>query len=155
MTLTHCQKIANWVTQRIHTYVDLGAEATSAAAEGLSSLSTVFFGAPAAHAWARTTVLSMIKCSISGSSTKQACICSQMPLSHQRANRLYTLFHSPYCSGSKRHWAPLRAIHRTPSTKRRQLASRPTYTLGDVRKKHRILDHCSSGSLIFIGPIMP
>jgi hypothetical protein len=40
--------------------------------------------------------------------------------------RLYTLFQLPYTSGNKRHWAPLRAIRSTPSTKRRRLASFPT-----------------------------
>jgi hypothetical protein len=46
---------------------------------------------------------------------------------HQRTNRLYTLFQAPYSAGSKRHCAPLRLIHFTASTKRRQeCSSRPT-----------------------------
>lgn len=154
MSLTTCQKIAQWITQRINAYMDLGAEPSPASAEGLGCLSAVFLGAPAAQEWARTIVLSIIKCSMSGSAMKWECICSQMPLSHQRANRLYTLFHLPYCSGSSRHCAPLRVTHKTPSTNRRQSASWPTYTLGHARRKLSIFDHCSSGSLIAIHSII-
>jgi hypothetical protein len=135
--------------------VDFCAEPAAASPQGLGCLPAVFFGAPAAHGWARTTVLSRIRCSMSGSSTKWACICSQMPLSHQRAKRLYTLFHLPYAAGSKRHCAPLRMIHSTPSTNRRQPASCPIYMSGHVRRKPRIFDHCSSGSFTVMGLIMP
>ena len=51
-------------------HVDLGAEPAPAAAQGLASLSPVFGGAPAAHGCARTTVLSMIRYSRSGSPEK-------------------------------------------------------------------------------------
>ena len=58
------------VAQAVHAHVDLGAEPAPAAAQGLASLSPVFGGAPAAHGCARTTVLSMIRYSRSGSPEK-------------------------------------------------------------------------------------
>lgn len=60
---TETQRIA----QAIYRDMDFGGEAASAASEGLL---TVFFWAPAAHAWARTIVLSIMPCSMSGSSAK-------------------------------------------------------------------------------------
>jgi hypothetical protein len=150
MPLTGGQDETQRVAQCIGAYMDFGTEPTPAPSKSLLCLSSVFWGAPAAQGWARTTVLSRIRCSMSGSSTKWLCIRSQTPVSHQRAKRLYTLFHLPYSSGNKRHWAPLRVIHSTASTKRRHSGSLPTYTLGHVRRKLSIFDHCSSGSLIFM-----
>lgn len=57
------------VAKSVYTNMDLCAEPTSTATESLRYLPSVFFEAPAAEGWARTTVLSMIRCSISGSST--------------------------------------------------------------------------------------
>ena len=53
------------VSQSIHRHMDLSGESTSAASE---SLLAVFFSAPAAQGWARTIVLSIMPCSMSGSS---------------------------------------------------------------------------------------
>ena len=70
MSLTTSQAKAQRVAQGIHAHVDFGAETTSAATERLFALASVFFNAPAAHGWARMTVLSRIRFSISGSSAK-------------------------------------------------------------------------------------
>lgn len=58
------------ITQSIYTDVDFGAEAAPAPTQSLGRLTTPFFEAPAAPGWARTMVLSMSKCSMSGSWTK-------------------------------------------------------------------------------------
>jgi len=155
MPLTAGQGKAQRIPQGIHAHVDFGAEPASASSKCLDSLSTVFWGAPAAQGWARTTVLSSIRYSKSGSSMKWMCIRSQIPLSLQRAKRLYTLFQLPYAAGNKRHCAPLRIIHSTPSTNRRQSASCPTYMSGHVRKNSKILAHRSSDSFTLMGTIMP
>jgi len=55
------------IPQPIHRHMDFGGESASAASE---SLLTVFFSAPAAQGWARMIVLSIMPCSISGSSAK-------------------------------------------------------------------------------------
>lgn len=68
MPLATRQAKAQGIPQGIHTHVDFGTEPASAAAERLFGLATVFFDAPAAHGWARITVLSRIRFSISGSS---------------------------------------------------------------------------------------
>ena len=56
------------VAQAVHAHVNLGAEPAAAPAQGLGRLTTLLGGAPAAPRCARTTVLSMIRCSISASS---------------------------------------------------------------------------------------
>ena len=56
--------------QAVHAHMNLGAEPAPAAAQGLGSLSPVLGGAPAAQGWARTTVLSMMTYSRSGSPEK-------------------------------------------------------------------------------------
>src|SRR5690606_2622978 len=62
--------------------------------------------------------------------------------------RLYTLFQFPYSTGSNRHCAPLRLIHFTASTNRRQACSSlPRYAFGSCFKKSRIFAHCLSVSL--------
>ena len=109
------------VAQSVHTQVDFAGEATAA-----SALAPLLRGAPAAQGWARIMVLSNRRCSMSGSLVKVSCIRFQTPCSHQRRKRLYTVFHRPYSSGSARHWAPVRAIHKIPVRKRRQFSSCPT-----------------------------
>lgn len=64
------QQKAKGVAQGIYTGVDLGAEPSPAASEGLAGLPASFFGAPAAQGWARTMVLSSKIFSISGSLAK-------------------------------------------------------------------------------------
>lgn len=67
VALTCGEAETQWITQAIYRDMDFGREAASAASEGLFP---VFFWAPAAHAWARTIVLSIMPCSMSGSSAK-------------------------------------------------------------------------------------
>ena len=64
------QNEAQGVAQTIHAHMDLGAEPTAAPAQGLGCLATLWGGTPAAQGWARTTVLSMLRYSRSGSSAK-------------------------------------------------------------------------------------
>ncbi len=70
MTLSGTQAQPQRIAQTIDGDVDFGAEPTATTAQRLFSLTTVFFVAPAAHAWARTIVLSIIPFSISGSAAK-------------------------------------------------------------------------------------
>lgn len=62
-----CQRKAQRVAERIDTDMDLGAEPAAAPSQRLGRMPTVFLGAPAAEGWARTMVLSRIRCSRSGS----------------------------------------------------------------------------------------
>ena len=71
MGLSSGQQELQRVAQRVHAHVDLGAETASAPAQGLGFLPPLPGGAPAAQGWARTTVLSMIRCSKSGSPAKR------------------------------------------------------------------------------------
>lgn len=64
------QQQAQRIAQSIDTDVNFGADATTTRAYRVLRLAAVFFTAPAAHGWARTMVLSRIRCSISGSSAK-------------------------------------------------------------------------------------
>ena len=58
------------VAEPVDAYMDLRAEPTPAATKGLRPLTSGFFDAPAAQGWALTIVLSMMRCSMSGSSTR-------------------------------------------------------------------------------------
>src|SRR5215813_10897766 len=73
--------------------MDFATESTMTAPERLLP---AFFCAPAAHAWARTMVASIIPCSVSGSVANAASMRSHTPAAHQRTKRLYTLFQAPY-----------------------------------------------------------
>ena len=150
MTLTSSQCEPKRIAQTICTYVDFGAESPSASSQRLAFLAAVFFGAPAAQGWARTMVLSTSKFSMSGSSAKWPIMRSQTPLSHQRENRLYTLFQFPYSSGRNRHWAPLLNTHSTPSMKRRHWSSLPTYRSDWLLRKLSIFSHSRSDSFAFM-----
>ncbi len=55
------------IPQSIYCDMDFGGKSASAASEGLLAM---FFSAPAAQGWARTMVLSIMPCSISGSLAK-------------------------------------------------------------------------------------
>src|SRR5262249_54329776 len=66
----------------------------------------------------RMTLESKINHSRSGSRNSRK-IRSQIPLRAHRSNRLHTEFQLPNRSGRSRHWAPVFAIQRTASTKRR------------------------------------
>lgn len=79
MTLTGRQQKAQRVSQAIDAHVDFGAKAAATASERLGALVTVFLGAPAAQGCARTTVLSMIRYSMSGSAAKCSSISAQTP----------------------------------------------------------------------------
>ncbi len=151
MTLSGGQRKAQWVAQRIGAYMDFAAKSASTPPKRLSFLPTVFLAAPAAHGCARTIVLSTSTFSMSGSSAKWRNIRSQTLCSHQRANRLYTLFHFPYSGGNKRHCAPLLRTQSTPSIKRRHSVSSPTYTDEQVRRKLSIFNHFLSDSFTVMG----
>ena len=62
-----CQRKSQGVAERIDADVHLGAEPATAPSQGLARVPTVFLGAPAAEGWARTMVLSRMRCSRSGS----------------------------------------------------------------------------------------
>ena len=70
MLLSPSQDEPQGITQGIHAHVDLGAKPAAAPAQGLGCLATFLGGAPAAQGWARTTVLSMMRHSRSGSAAK-------------------------------------------------------------------------------------
>lgn len=70
MPLPSRQQETQRVAQGIYIDVDFGAEPTSTAPQSVGRLATVFFEAPAAHGWARTTLLSRSTFSMSGSSAK-------------------------------------------------------------------------------------
>ena len=70
MLLSTSQDEPQGITQCIHAHVDLGAKPATVPTQGLGCLSTFLGGAPAAQGWARTTVLSMMRHSISGSSAE-------------------------------------------------------------------------------------
>lgn len=89
-------------------------------------------------------VLSGMTASRSGLAVQWSCSRCQMPLSHHRENRWYTVFHLPYRSGSSRHCAPDRAIQWTPSMKRRHCASLPEYTSRAAHRHAYTLTHWSS-----------
>jgi hypothetical protein len=108
------------VAKRVTGSMDLAGKAATRAAKSLVSL--IFF-APAAQAWARTTVLSSISHSTSASLLNPSSKARQTPFSCQRAKRLQTLFQGPNSSGSKRQAQPARAIQSTVSTNRRVAAS--------------------------------
>ena len=70
MPLTAGQKKAQRIAQGIYAGVDFGAEPSSTTSERLGGLPSFFWEAPDAQGCARTTVLSSMMFSISGSSTK-------------------------------------------------------------------------------------
>lgn len=70
MPLPAGQQKPQGIAQRIYVGMDFGTEPAPAAAKGLFSLPAFFWGAPAAHGCARTTVLSSKVFSMSGSSIK-------------------------------------------------------------------------------------
>ena len=146
MTLTRREPHTQWIAQGIYTGMDFAGEPASAASEGLSVCTTVFFSAPAALGCARTIVASTSTLSISASAAKWVSMASQIPASHHRANRRYTLFHFPYSLGSSRHCAPLRSTHNTPSRKRRQPRTLPILTSFRPRRYVCIFAHSLSFS---------
>lgn len=70
MPLAAGQKKAQRVPQGVHGHMNFGTKPAPTAAQRLFCLSAVFFEAPAAQGWARTTVLSRSPFSRSGSSAK-------------------------------------------------------------------------------------
>ena len=68
--LSSSQDEAQGIAKTIHAHVDLGAEPTAAPSQGLGCLATFLGDAPVAQGWARTTVLSMMRYSISESPAK-------------------------------------------------------------------------------------
>lgn len=70
VVLARRQQKAQRIPQPIDADVNFGTEATTTIADGLFRLTAFFFKAPAAQGWARTMVLSRMRCSRSGSSAK-------------------------------------------------------------------------------------
>src|SRR5262249_56539572 len=109
------------VPEAVDTAVDLRAEAAPAAAQRLLALAAgavPLFLAPAAQGWARTAVESRTRTSRSGS-RRAARIGSQRPALAQRSKRRHWVLPLPRRSGRSAQAAPVRAIHRTASMKRR------------------------------------
>src|SRR5882757_535292 len=115
--LTRRQDELDRVAQGIDGDVDLGGKAPTRSAQRLI-LIYPFFSAPAACWCARTTVLSRISHSRSGSWSVSKTRC-HTPLVAQRSNRFQTEFQGPNRSGRSRQGAPVLAIQRTALTKRR------------------------------------
>ena len=68
--LTPAQDESQGIAQAVHAHVDLGAEPAPAPAQGLGCLALFLGGTPVAQGWAQTTVLSMMRYSMSGSAAK-------------------------------------------------------------------------------------
>ena len=119
VVLSRGQPKPQWIAQRIDADMNFGGKSTPTTPQGLIGLSTSGFGCSCGAGMGTHNrainhqVLQIWLVSNIGPHF------FQIPCSHQRAKRLYTLFHFPKLVGSKRHCAPLRIIHSTPSTKRR------------------------------------
>jgi|SRR5947208_11496933 len=125
MGIAGSEREAGWIAERIDGGIDLGGQPAFAAPDRFVA---PFFGAPALCWWARTTVLSIIAYSLSGSAAKCSNICSQTPVLAQRLKRRCVLFQSPKRSGRSRQGAPQRYRHSTASTNSRlSLAFAPTW----------------------------
>src|SRR5262249_47782611 len=121
------QRQGDGVAQGGKAAVDLGAEAPAATAQSLFVLATgtvPLFFAPAAQGWARTAVESRISHSRS-SSRKASSTRVHTPWRAQRSNGRQTLLGLPKRSGKSSHGIPVRATHRTASTKRRLSRATP------------------------------
>ena len=124
MALSCGQEGSQRITSAINGEVNLATEAAATPPERLLAVFFVRLRHRDGHAqsWRQS---SHARCR--GALASAANNRSQTLASHQRTNRLYTLFQSPYSAGSKRHCAPLRLIHFTASMKRRQeCSSRPS-----------------------------
>ena len=75
--------------------MDFAAESAPAPFQAQFLLSVPFFEPPAAHIWARTTVLSGMTAAMSGSWTKCFNMSAQTPFASQRADCLKKLLHLP------------------------------------------------------------
>ncbi len=132
MTLPCCEAQAQGVTRCIYTGMDFTGEPASVASEGLC-VGTTVFSQPR-----RTRV---------GTHNRRIHQHTfQIPLSHQRAKRRYTLFHFPYSFSRKRHCAPLHSTHTTPSMNRRQPRTLPISTSLRPRRYAWIFAHSLSFS---------
>src|SRR5580692_8674028 len=141
MTLARHQDEAHQVTQRIDQRHDFGCQTAARPADGLI-LSPPF--APAPCWWTRMIVPSIITYSKSGSPDNASKIESKTPFCAHRRKRRKTEFQLPKPDGRSRHGAPVRATHKTASTKSRLSVSlRPGSpslpgTTGAIRS------HCTS-----------
>src|SRR5450759_2706886 len=115
--LARCQDELDRVAQGVDEDVDLGAESAPRTAQRLIVVYPLF-SAPAACWCARTTVLSMIIHSRSGSWSASKTRFHTPFLAH-RSNRFQTEPHGPNRSGRSRHGAPVLPIQRTALMKRR------------------------------------
>ena len=106
------QKQTNGISQSIHRSMDFCRQSATRTSDVLRPF---FFLAPAACWWARTMVLSMKSISKSGSPETASANRAQVPFSHHRANRTYTLCQFPNSFGRSRQGEPVRAIQSTAS----------------------------------------
>src|SRR5262245_10862963 len=134
--------------------VDLRRETAAGAAQRVvfRLARVLFFPPPAAHRWARTTVPSMhhnswSKVSVSViAALRRSTSSSSVPSELHWLNQVYTVSQGPNSSsGKSRHGAPVRRIHRMPSTIcRRSARGRPVLAAGgNTGATH---SHCSSVS---------
>jgi len=106
--LSSGQDQAQRVAERINTRMNLGGQPASRAADRW--IAAVFFSAPAACWWARTTVESMNNSSRSASPCRASATRAHTPLTSHRAKRTYTECHLPNSAGKSRHGLPTRAV---------------------------------------------
>jgi len=106
------QKQTNGISQFINRSMNLCCQSTTRTSDVLRLF---FFWAPAACWWARTMVLSMKSISKSGSPDTASANRAQVPFSHHRANRTYTLCQFPNSFGRSRQGEPVHAIQSTAS----------------------------------------
>jgi len=106
------QKQTNRIFQSIHRSMNFCRQSATQAADVLRPF---FFWAPAACWWARTMVLSIKSITKSGSPDTASANRAQVPFSHHRANRTYTLCQFPNSFGRSRHGEPVLAIQSTAS----------------------------------------
>ena len=136
---------AQRVAPRIDREMDLGTQPAPRAPECLRA---VFFWAPAACWWARTTVLSMSKASKSASSLIAAMIRCHTPFLPQREKRVYVACQFPHAGSKSRHGLPVRAIHSTASINRRLSFAVTPQSVALPGSKSLIRSHWSSRSSV-------
>jgi hypothetical protein len=110
--LATCQKHTDGITQPIHGSMNLCRQSTT---RSFDALRPFFFWVPVECWWARTMVLSVKSISKSGSPETALANRTQVPFSHHRANRTYTLCQFPNAVGKSRHGEPVLAIQSTAS----------------------------------------
>ena len=104
--------------------------------------------APCPWRWTRTIVPSTMTYSRSGSVDNALKMFSKAPRLTQRRKRLNTEFQLPNETGRSRQGAPVRAIHKTASTKSRPSAPVWPGSLSLPRQYGSIAAHCASVRMV-------